>query len=94
MNSFENYKVMGDFLGIYVINLTKGKGKKWTWQTWTKLEVYVLKGHMSRQFYTWSSTKQPEHINSVSLMIADCRYSFLETSIVCIQKPELARKGE
>ena len=27
MNTFENYKVMGDFLGIYVINLTKGKGE-------------------------------------------------------------------
>lgn len=27
MNSFENYKVMGHFLGIYVINLNKGKGK-------------------------------------------------------------------
>ena len=27
MNTFENYKVMGDFLGTHVINLTKGKGE-------------------------------------------------------------------
>ena len=27
-------------------------------------------------------------------MITDCRYSFLETSIVYIKKPELAQKGD
>ena len=82
---------MGDFLGIYVINLTKGKGEngpdkhELNWKSTLKVaspDSFTLEVLLNNQ----------EHINSVSLMITDCRYSFLEISIVYIQKPELAQK--
>ena len=83
---------MGDFLGIYVINLTKGKGENGPDKHELNWKSTFYKVTCPDSFTLEVLLNNQEHINSVSLMIIDCRYSFLETSIVYIQKPELAQK--